>query len=80
MKHSFDAQREVLRLRLQAQRHLLGSSQSGTLVYDNNYPRSITMSLLSGRSSVAAWAVMELLPLLVLHFLGHAGQRLRSGS
>jgi hypothetical protein len=79
MKNSFDTQREVLRLRLQVQRQLLGS-QGLAAPNDNDYPRSVTMSLLSGRSSVTTWAVMELLPLLVMHFVGQAGQRLRSGS
>ncbi len=79
MTNSFDVQREVLRLRLQTQRQLLGN-QVSTAVYDDNYPRSVTMSLLSGRSSVTSWAITELLPLLVLHFVGAAGQRLRAGS
>ncbi len=79
MTNSFDAQREVLRLRLQTHRVLLGS-QIGNTVNDNDYPRSVTMRLLSGRSSVAGWAVMELLPLLALHFLGKSGYRLSAGS
>lgn len=74
---SFPEQRELLRLRLQAQRQLFGR-QFTTAVYDDNqkYPRSMAMSLLSRRSTVAVWAATELLPVLVLHFLGNSGHSL----
>lgn len=77
MKISFPEQREALRLRLQTQRQLFGR-QFSTAVYDNDhtYPRSMTMSLLSRRSTLGVWAVTELLPVLVLHFLGNSGHSL----
>jgi hypothetical protein len=75
MTNAFDARRAVLRRRLQAQRQVLGSLVS-TDARDSNYPRSLTMSLLRGRASVAGWALRELVPLLVLHFLGKSGSSL----
>lgn len=83
MTNSFDAQRTVLRLRLQEQRKSIGRSlfthADAAAQYDPDYPRSVTMRLLSGRSSMARWAIRELLPLLVLHFLGNAAHRLPRG-
>jgi hypothetical protein len=77
MTISFPEQREILRLRLQAQRQLFGR-QFASAVYDDNqkYPRSMAMSLLSRRSTVAVWAATELLPVLVIHFLGNTGHSL----
>ena len=71
-------QRQALRMRLQAQRLLIAQELSmDTLVgNDDEFPRSLTMRLLTRMPGVTAFLLTDVAPLLVSRFLG--GSRSRS--
>lgn len=71
-------QRQALRMRLQAQRLLIAQELStNTLIgQDDEFPRSLTMRLLTRMPGVASFLLTDLAPLLVSRFLG--GSRSKS--
>ncbi len=75
-------QRQALCLRLQAQRRAMQMQmqmqmQTSALMADEDYPRSLTMRLLTQQPSLAVLVVTEILPLLLNRFLGKSSCRKR---
>ncbi len=73
-------QRQALCLRLQAQRRAMQvqmQMQNSALMADEDYPRSLTMRLLTQQPSLAVLVVTEILPLLLNRFLGKSSCRKR---
>ncbi len=63
-------QRQSLRLRLQANRLMLAQSNSGQLTVDNDeFPRSLTMRLLSRTPGIVPLLVVEVAPFLLGRYL-----------
>lgn len=73
-------QRQALCLRLQAQRRALQLQlqvQAAAPMADDDYPRSLTMRLLTRQPSLAVLVATEILPLLLNRFLGKSTCRKR---
>lgn len=71
-------QRQALCLRLQAQRRTLQMQvQAAAPMADDDYPRSLTMRLLTQQPSLAILVATEILPLLLNRFLGKSSCRKR---
>ncbi|MES3006817.1 MAG: hypothetical protein V4751_03500 [Pseudomonadota bacterium] len=72
-------QRQALCLRLQAQRRELQFQQiqASAAMSDEDYPRSLTMRLLTQQPSLTVLLATEILPLVLNRFLGRPGCRKR---
>ena len=75
MTTSFLEQRRVLRIRLQNQRVILDEQMSIAEESQNSFPRSMTMRLLTNRSSLSLLIVTEIFPQLLRYVLTKSGFR-----
>ena len=73
MTDNFVEQRTVLRLRLQAQRQVFCHQLASIDLDHNEFPRSMTMRLLTHRSSLSLVIVTEIFPKLISFVLNRSG-------
>ncbi len=73
MTTSLLEQRQVLRLRLQNQRVILAEQLTLAADSQNEFPRSLTMRLLTQRSSLGFLVATEIFPQLLRYILASAG-------
>ena len=73
MTDTFLEQRTVLRLRLQAQRHIFCHQLASVDLSHDEFPRSMTMRLLTNRTSLSLLIVTEIFPKLLSFVLDRSG-------
>lgn len=78
---SLDEQRQVLRGHLQTQRRILISrfnpppAVSASSPSSTSFPRSMTMRMLSGKSTMVMMVLAEMLPMLLVRYISRSSHK-----